>query len=87
MNATNESERTVDEPFAALAQALPPVVDTKTLSDATGIPLGTLSYWREQGIGPRFSKVGRSVIYAKEEIIRYFRAHLYQSTSECKENQ
>ena len=43
---------------------------------------GTLAYWRGAGIGPKFVKVGRTVMYPKEPMIAYFKEHLYQSTCE-----
>lgn len=47
-----------------------------------GIKEGTLAYWRGAGIGPKFVKVGRTVMYPKEPMIAYFKEHLYQSTCE-----
>jgi predicted DNA-binding transcriptional regulator AlpA len=33
------------------------------VSDRTGVPLGTLRYWRWQGTGPASYKLGRRVVY------------------------
>lgn len=41
-----------------------------------------MAYWRGAGIGPKFVKVGRTVMYPKEPMIAYFKEHLYQSTCE-----
>jgi hypothetical protein len=46
---------------------------------------GTLAYWRSAGIGPKFVKVGRIVMYPKEQMIAYFAQHLYQCTAEYEE--
>lgn len=68
--------------FAALAAALKPMNTTKDIADNCGIKEGTLAYWRSAGIGPKFVKVGRIVMYPKEPMIAYFKEHLYQSTCE-----
>ena len=47
-----------------------------------GISEGTLAYWRSMGIGPKFVKVGRTVLYPREALIAYFADHVYQSTAE-----
>lgn len=70
--------------FASLEAMLKPMNTTKDVADC-GIPEGTLAYWRSMGIGPRFVKAGRSVLYPKEEVIAYFRSHLYSSTDEYEE--
>lgn len=38
------------------------------LSDDTGVPLGTLRYWRHCGIGPKSYTIGRSVRYDSEDV-------------------
>ena len=68
------------EVFAALAAALKP-----DIADNCGIKEGTLAYWRSAGIGPKFVKVGRIVMYPKEQMIAYFAQHLYQCTAEYEE--
>lgn len=60
------------EVFAALAAALKPMNTTKDIADNCGIKEGTLAYWRSAGIGPKFVKVGRIVMYPKEQMIAYF---------------
>lgn len=62
------------EVFAALAAALKPMNTTKDIADNCGIKEGTLAYWRSAGIGPKFVKVGRIVMYPKEADDRLFRA-------------
>lgn len=61
------------EVFAALAAALKPMNTTKDIADNCGIKEGTLAYWRSAGIGPKFVKVGRTVMYPKEQMIAYSR--------------
>lgn len=73
------------EVFAALAAALKPMNTTKDIADNCGIKEGTLAYWRSAGIGPKFVKVGRVVMYPKEQMIAYFAQHLYQCTAEYEE--
>lgn len=73
------------EVFAALAAALKPMNITKDIADNCGIKEGTLAYWRSAGIGPKFVKVGRTVMYPKEQMIAYFAQHLYQCTAEYEE--
>lgn len=71
-----------DTTFAALAEVLKPMNTTKDIADRCGIKESTLAYWRGAGIGPKFVKVGRTVMYPKEPMIAYFKEHLYQSTCE-----
>ncbi len=73
------------EVFAALAAALKLMNTTKDIADNCGIKEGTLAYWRSAGIGPKFVKVGRIVMYPKEQMIAYFAQHLYQCTAEYEE--
>ena len=66
----------VGDPFSAPERSLKPMNTTKDIA-ATGISEGTLGYWRSMGIGPKFVKVGRTVLYPKETILDYFRTHVY----------
>ena len=84
-NALKERARDDKEVFAALAAALKPMNTTKDIADNCGIKEGTLAYWRSAGIGPKFVKVGRIVMYPKEQMIAYFAQHLYQCTAEYEE--
>ncbi len=47
---------------------------------------GTLINWRVQGKGPRYSKIGRNVIYALDDIKRYETAQSFASRAEEIEN-
>lgn len=42
---------------------------------------GTLSNWRVQGVGPRFIKLGRKVLYPVAEIEAFEREQLRQANS------
>ena len=77
-----EGAETEDEDlFSALERSLKPMNTTKDIA-ATGISEGTLGYWRSMGVGPKFVKVGRTVLYPKETILEYFRTHVYQCAGE-----
>ena len=71
-------------PFSSLAESLKPVNTAKALAAVSGISEGTLGYWRSMGIGPKFTKVGRSILYGKEDILQYFAQHRVGSTAEAK---
>lgn len=71
-----------DTTFASLEAALKPMNTTKDIAENCGINENTLAYWRSMGIGPKFVKIGRTVMYPKEQMISYFRQHLYQCTAE-----
>lgn len=73
-----------DDVFAALEAALKPMNTTKDVAEC-GITERTLAYWRTTGLGPKYVKVGRTVLYPKEELVSHFREHLYQSTMEYGE--
>lgn len=73
------------EVFAALAAALKPMNTTKDSRTTAASREAALAYWRSAGIGPKFVKVGRIVMYPKEQMIAYFAQHLYQCTAEYEE--
>lgn len=43
-------------------------------AEALGFAPGTLRQWRHHGRGPAFHKVGRSVLYARDELHRFVSA-------------
>lgn len=43
---------------------------------------GTLAEWRVKGFGPRYSKIGRVVVYRRVDLDAYVEAGLVRSTSE-----
>lgn len=38
------------------------------VSQETGVPRGTLAYWRMVGTGPRWAKLGRRVVYRRGDL-------------------
>jgi predicted DNA-binding transcriptional regulator AlpA len=43
----------------------------REVSEATGIPEGTLRYFRSVGKGPRSFKLGRAVVYDEADVIAW----------------
>ena len=70
--------------FDALERSLKPMNTDKDVA-ATGISEGTLGYWRSMGVGPKFVKVGCTVLYPKETVPAYFRTHVYQCAGEVRD--
>ena len=52
------------------------------VAEATKIPLGTLRYWRHVGSGPKSFRMGRRVMYRKNDVDAWVEA---QYTAEAKE--
>lgn len=48
---------------------------TEDISKIFNIPTGTLSAWRTKGLGPKFYKIGRSVVYRLDEVQSYFESN------------
>jgi predicted site-specific integrase-resolvase len=71
--------------FDSLEAALLPMNTTRDLADRAGIAPSTLSTWRATGVGPRFVKIGRKVLYPKEEVLRCMRENLHSNTGEYQE--
>lgn len=36
-----------------------------------GTPVGTLAYWRHTGVGPRWAKLGRRIVYRESDVLAY----------------
>jgi hypothetical protein len=68
--------------FDALAEKLDAMNTPGSLSRATGIPVSTLSSWRGSGDGPRFVHLNRKILYPKEEVLVFMRAHVYSNVGE-----
>jgi len=47
---------------------LEPLLDEKELARLIRVSVGTLRYWRAEGRGPRFRKVGQLVRYAPSDV-------------------
>lgn len=49
------------------------LVDARQVSALTGVPVGTLRYWRHADIGPASFTLGRRVVYRRDEVLRWIR--------------
>jgi predicted DNA-binding transcriptional regulator AlpA len=47
------------------------ILDTKQVSAITGLPVGTLRYWRHCNIGPASFSLGRRIVYRRSEVERW----------------
>lgn len=47
------------------------LLGAREVSDITGVPVGTLRYWRHSNIGPASFTLGRRVVYRREEVLRW----------------
>lgn len=43
---------------------------------------GTLANWRTRGCGPRYIKIGKQVLYAREDVLRWEEEQKKRSTAE-----
>jgi len=70
-----------------LAQGLLPPAGTylraKEAASYLQICWGTLANWRVKGCGPRFSKIGRTVVYQVSDLDAFVEQGLVRSTSEA----
>jgi uncharacterized protein YjcR len=46
-----------------------------------GISLSQLQYWRTNGGGPKFKKIGRTIFYEKGDLVDYF-SNKYENTAQ-----
>ena len=58
------------------------LIDTPATAAKVGLQKNTLEIWRTKGIGPRFVKVGRRVMYRVSDVEAYLDANTCQSTSD-----
>ena len=58
------------------------LLNTKAAAPRIGISPGTAENWRTRGIGPKFIKAGRRVLYDPADIEAWKEANRFQSTSE-----
>lgn len=64
-----------------ILDTLPELSTPKILSEAIGIPLGTLAFWRHAGRGPRFLKLGGRVIrYRKQDVSEWLSESVQETT-------
>ena len=59
------------------------VLTPKEAAAALKVRVTTLSNWRVAGRGPQFTRVGRSVRYAKNDLAAYLAARTRHNTSEA----
>lgn len=57
-------------------------LNAKQASQLLGLSPSTLAKWRLSGTGPRYSKLGRRVVYQRGEIESWMAKHTHESTSE-----
>ena len=58
------------------------VLSARKAAILLGLSESTLAKMRLYGTGPRYSKLGRRVVYRPEELEAWIAANRYQSTSE-----
>ena len=54
-------------------------LDLMTVPEASEylhVPEGTLRYWRHRGVGPKAIKLGRRVVYRREDVDAWFLAQI-----------
>ena len=57
-------------------------LNSQQVAQLLGLAANTLAKWRLSGIGPRYSKLGRRVVYQRSEIDEWLAGNRYRSTSE-----
>lgn len=62
--------------FRKKERKLKPMNVAEYVQSLTGIPLSTLSLWREQGIGPKWVTVEGRVMYPRSEVLSLLRSGL-----------
>ena len=61
-----------------------PLLDTPSAAPLMGVTTGTAENWRVAGLGPKFIKSGRRVLYDPDDIAAWRQANRFQSTSEVE---
>ncbi|OXN00805.1 helix-turn-helix domain-containing protein [Bifidobacterium vansinderenii] len=69
----------------AIAAQLDPLNSPQQVFNTTGIPTSTLAFWRSEGRGIPFVKMGRVVRYKKSDVLDFISRNTYTSTAEAKE--
>lgn len=57
-----------------------PILTVTQVSDETGVPVGTLRYWRHAGTGPESFKLGRRVVYRRSAVDAWIAAQQLATT-------
>lgn len=60
------------------------LLDTKAAAPRVGVSAGTLENWRTAGLGPKFIKAGRRVMYDPADLEAWKAENRFQSTSEAE---
>ena len=50
------------------------LISAKQLSELSGVPEGTLRYWRNVGLGPVWHKLEGTIRYAMEDVEAYLQS-------------
>ena len=61
---------------------LSPLLATADAAPLAGVARKTLENWRTLGVGPRFIKAGRKVLYDPADLLAWRDQHRFGSTSE-----
>lgn len=56
------------------------ILTVTQVAEETGIPAGTLRYWRHAGTGPESFKLGRRVVYKRSAIDAWIAAQQLATT-------
>jgi hypothetical protein len=73
------------QPRSAFVEKNPPFpqfLDTRGAAALLLLSPSTLNKWRLSGLGPRFRKLGRRIIYARSDLVAFADANARTSTSE-----
>jgi len=66
---------------------IPIVFNAEQAAQGLGLSVSTLAKLRLSGSGPRFSKLGRRVVYRPEDLKAWVDENQYGSTSEYEDGQ
>ncbi|MDH2018878.1 helix-turn-helix domain-containing protein [Acinetobacter ursingii] len=55
--------------------------EQETIAIYYGISLSLLQQWRCNGAGPKFKKIGRTILYQKSDVLDFFKQK-YENTSQ-----
>ena len=56
-------------------QPLPLLIDIVEVSRLTGVPIKTLRDWRTHHRGPRSARIGRRVMYRRDDVVAWVDSH------------
>jgi len=60
-----------------------PYMPQELAADFLGLSPRTLERFRVEGRGPTFLKLGRRVVYSREDLVQWAEAQRRRSTSDC----